>query len=113
MPKKSPEEEKYHRQLVEDNRKRYIKFLKEKQEYERMAKEKEEKRKENTKKLIELWENDLFPNWFKKKKDYYLLKKIFKQGIPPNMRGKVWLLCVGNNFSITKDYYEIEVKKSM
>ena len=33
-------------------------------------------------------------------------------GLPDNVRGKVWMLCLGNRFSITKEYYEIQVKNS-
>ena len=29
------------------------------------------------------------------------------------IRGKIWSLCIGNKFSITKEYYDIEAKKSI
>jgi alpha-galactosidase/6-phospho-beta-glucosidase family protein len=113
LPRKSPEEEKYHRKLVEENRKKYIKFLQEKQEKERQEKEKIEQKKEKVKKLQEIWERDVLPFWFKKKREYSYIRKLFVQGIPTNLRGKVWLLCIGNHFSITREYYDIEFKKSM
>lgn len=113
LPRKTPEEEKYHRQLVEENRKKYIKFLQEKQEKERQEKEKIEQKKEKTKKLQEIWERNVLPIWIKKKRDYSYIRKLFVQGIPTNLRGKVWLLCIGNHFSITREYYDIEFKKSM
>lgn len=113
LPKKTEQEEYYHRKLVEENRKRYIKFLKEKQEEERKIKEKQDKKKLKLKKLQEVWENEILPNWFKKKRDYNYIKKYFYEGIPTSLRGRVWLLCIGNNFSITPEYYEIEVKKAV
>ena len=65
------------------------------------------------KKLQEVWENEILPNWFKKKRDYNYIKKYFYEGIPTSLGGRVWLLCIGNNFSITPEYYEIEVKKAV
>jgi len=113
LPKKTPQEESYHRKLVEENRKKYMKFLKEKQEEEKKMKALIEKRKLKSKKLQEEWENLILPNWVTKKKDQNFLKKYFYEGIPANLRGKIWLLCIGNNFSITHEYYDIEVKKAI
>ena len=62
---------------------------------------------------MEVWETDILPNWFKKKNDYNYLKKYFYEGIPTNLRGRIWLRCIGNSFSINTDYYEIEVKKAV
>lgn len=113
LPKKTPEEEDYHRKLVEENRRRYIKFLKDKQEEERKQKEKLDKKKLQLKKLQDVWEEEILPNWFKRKNDKNYLRKFFYEGLPTNIRGRVWLLCLGNNFSITPEYYEIEVKKAV
>ena len=33
-------------------------------------------------------------------------------GLPDNVLGKFWRLCLGNRFSITKEYYVIQVKNS-
>jgi hypothetical protein len=33
-------------------------------------------------------------------------------GLPPTVRGRIWMLCLGNRFSITKEYYQIQVKNS-
>ena len=113
LPKKTPQEEEYHRKLVEDNRKRYMKFLRDKHEEDKRQKEKIDKKKEQVKKLQIYWENEILPNWFKKRKDMNSLRKYFYEGIPNNYRGRVWLMCIGNNFSITPEYYEIEVKKAV
>jgi len=113
LPKKTLQEEEYHRKLVEENRKRYIQMLKDKQDVERRIKELEEKKRINLKKNLDIWENDIIPNWSIKKKNLQNLKKYFLEGLPTSLRGKIWLMCIGNNFSITRDYYEIEVKKAM
>ena len=41
------------------------------------------------------------------------IKKYFFEGIPNIIRGKIWSLCIGNKFSITKEYYDNEAKKSI
>jgi len=87
--------------------------MKEKQEQEKKQKAIEEKKKQKAKKLYVTWLNDILPMWYKIKDDVYYLRKYFYEGVPISLRGTVWLLCIGNNFSITRDYYEIEVKKAM
>lgn len=113
LPKKTSEEEYYHRRLVEENRRRYMQVLKDKQEEERKLKEKLDRKKRKAKMLQGIWEKDILPHWFKKKKEYNYMKKYFYEGIPQIYRGRVWLLSIGNNFSITPEYYDIEVKKAM
>jgi hypothetical protein len=107
------EEEEFHRKLVEENRRRYIRSLKEKHDKEKRLKEKQNMKKEKLKRLQEEWECEILPEWYRKKKDYSNIKNYFYEGIPTNLRGKVWLLCIGNHFSITPEYYEIEVKKAI
>ena len=34
-------------------------------------------------------------------------------GLPPTVRGRIWMLCLGNRFSITKEYYQIQVNNSL
>jgi len=113
LPKKSPEEENYHRKLVEENRKNYMKYIKEKQEQEKKLKALEEQKKQKAKKIYNTWVKDILPFWYKKKDEVNYLRKFFYEGVPISLRGNVWLLCIGNNFSITREYYEIEVKKAM
>lgn len=112
LPKKSKDEEEYHKKLVEENRRLYLSYLKEKQEN---IKKEETNYKETKKKDFDqakIWETEIIPLWFKKKRDNEI-KKYFYDGIPPFLRSRIWLMCIGNNFSITKDYYDIEVVNSM
>ena len=111
LPKKSKEEEEYHRKLVEENRKLYLESLHKKQMKELEYKKRLEKKIIKMEKLSKIWLNEIIPNWTEKKKDKKI-KEYFYMGLPDNVRGKVWMLCLGNRFSITKEYYEIQVKNS-
>ncbi len=112
LPKKSKEEEEYHRRLVEENKKLYLESIKQKQLKEQKIKEKQKLKKEKMNYYNKIWLNELIPNWIEiRKKDS--TKFYFYEGLPDNIRGKIWLMCLGNRFSITKEYYEIEVKKAI
>ena len=111
LPKKSKEEEEYHRKLVEENRKLYLESLQKKQLRELEYKKRLEKRMIKMQNLSKIWINEIIPNWTEKRKDKKI-KEYFYMGLPDNVRGKVWMLCLGNRFSITKEYYEIQVKNS-
>ena len=112
LPKKSKEEEEYHRRLVEENRKIYLESIKQKQLKEQKIKEKEKLKKEKMNYYNNIWLNELIPNWIEIRKKEST-KFYFYEGLPNNLRGKIWLMCLGNRFSITKEYYEIEVKKAI
>ena len=109
LPKKSKEEEDLHRKLVEENRKLYLESLQKKQIKEMKYKKRLEKKLIMQQKLSKIWLNEILPNWSERKKDKNI-KEYFYQGLPDNVRGRVWMLCLGNKFSITKEYYEIQVK---
>lgn len=114
LPKKTLEEEMYHRRLVEKNRQAYaqkIKMINQQNEKRKMLLD---KKKQIQSEQLRFWENEILPNWNLFKKDKIrTLKKYIYLGIPTSIRGKVWLLSIGNLFSITKEYYEIEVRKAM
>ena len=112
LPKKTPAEEEYHRSLVEQNRKLYLSHLKEKQLKEQRIKQRIKEKKEKMTKLTNIWNNELLPHW-NDLKDKKAIKKYFYYGLPDVLRGKIWLLCLGNTFSITMDYYNIEVKNAI
>ena len=109
LPKKSKEEEEYHRKLVEENRKLYLESLHKKQMKELEYKKRLEQKMIKMQKMSQIWLNEIIPNWTEKRKDKKI-KEYFYMGLPDNARGKVWILCLGNKFSITKEYYEIQVK---
>ena len=111
LPKKSKEEEEYHRKLVEENRKLYLESLQKKQIRELEYKKRLEKKMIKMQNLSKIWLNEIIPKWTEKRKDKKI-KEYFYMGLPDNVRGRVWMLCLGNRFSITKEYYEIQVKNS-
>ena len=111
LPKKSKEEEEYDRKLVEENRKLYLESLHKKHLKEMEYKKRLEKKLIKQQELSKIWINDLIPNWIEKKKDKKI-KDYFYMGLPPTVRGRIWILCLGNKFSITKEYYQIQVNNS-
>ena len=112
LPPKSKAEEEAHRQLVQENRARYRELVRQKQEQEKANLRAQEIRQENEEKRATYWLKEIIPNWtiMKSNKNF---EHYFYEGVPPTIRGQVWLLSVGNKFSITRDYYNIEVKKSI
>ena len=111
LPKKTKEEEEYHRKLVEENRKSYLESLHKMHLKEMEYKKRLEKKLIKQQRLSKIWVNDIMPKWLEKKKDKNI-KEYFYMGLPPSVRGRVWMLCLGNRFSITKEYYQIQVNNS-
>ena len=112
LPPKTKEEEEAHRRLVYENRQLYHQLLKQKHQNEKEHIKVLEHKQETESKRANYWIKEIIPNWttMKSTKNF---EDYFYEGIPSIIRGQVWLLSVGNKFSITKDYYNIEVKKSI
>ncbi len=53
----------------------------------------------------------MLPYWHHKKGTNEL-RELWKKGIPPSLRDQIWTLAIGNRLSITKQYYEINLKKA-
>ena len=112
LPKKTKEEETLHRKMVFQNRQLYFNLLKKKQEIEEANIKLLEEKHQQQKLRAEFWNTKIIPNWTKMKNNKNI-KKYFYEGIPNTCRGKVWGLCIGNKFSITKELYDIEANKSI
>ena len=112
LPKKTKEEEEIHRKLVHDNREKYKNRIRTKKLILKENMKKLEDKHNNEINQILYWEEKIIPNWSKMRLNKNF-KKYFYKGVPNPIRGKIWLLSIGNKFSITKDYYNIEVKKSI
>ena len=56
--------------------------------------------------------NDFCNNIFVLSQYKNQIKKNFYRGVSEKLRGKVWLKCLGNKFSITEDYFNIELEKA-
>ena len=63
LPKKSKEEEEYHRKLVEENRRLYLESLQKKQMKELEYKKRLEKKMIKMQNLSKIWVNEIIPNW--------------------------------------------------
>ena len=112
LPKKTKEEENLHRKMVYQNRQLYFNLLKKRQETEEANQKILEEKHKQQKLRAEFWYSKIIPNWSKMKNNKNI-KKYFYEGIPNITRGRVWGLCIGNKFSITKEYYDIEANKSI
>ena len=112
LPKKTKEEENLHRKMVFQNRQLYFNLLKKKKEIEEENIKVMEEKHQKEKLKAEFWNMKILPNWSKMKNNQNI-KKYFYEGIPNSTRGKIWGLCIGNKFSITKEYYDIEANKSI
>ena len=79
LPKKSKEEEEYHRKLVEENRKLYLEALHQKHLKEIEYKKRLEKKLIKQQKLSKIWVNEIIPKWLEKKRDKNI-KEYFYMG---------------------------------
>ena len=113
LPPKSIDEINLHREMVHKNREMYIHTLKLKKEFSKNQLYNLEQLKIKKEKITEFWENEIIPNWSSYSNNNQIIKKYFYNGIPDKIRGKVWMLCIGNKSCITKEFYEIGVKKSI
>uniref|UniRef100_A0A673G6I5 TBC1 domain family member 12-like n=1 Tax=Sinocyclocheilus rhinocerous TaxID=307959 RepID=A0A673G6I5_9TELE len=104
LPAKSEEEAQRHRQeydeMVAEAKKRE---LKEAQKKKKQMKERF-KQEESIANAMVVWNNEILPNWES--------MDLWWQGLPPNVRGKVWSLAIGNELNITSDLYEIFLSRA-
>ena len=113
LPPKSIDEINLHRKMVHRNREIYIHSLKLKQELTKTQLFNLEQLKLKKEKTTAYWLNEIIPNWNFYSKNSQIIKKYFYNGIPDTIRGKIWMLCIGNKSCITREFYEIGVKKSI
>jgi len=111
LPKKTAEEEKRHRELVEENRREYLKKQKQKEHELRKKKQKEEEREKRLSELKVIWERDVLPQWNEVYHESRVIA-LWREGIPSAVRGKVWMLAIGNKSSITPELFKICTQKA-
>lgn len=76
-----------------------------------MEKKNKEKKEKNRVRLKEIWTKEMLPYWHNKRGTSEM-RELWKKGIPPSLRDQIWTLAIGNKLSITKQYYEINLKKA-
>jgi hypothetical protein len=57
--------------------------------------------------LIAIWEGELLPNWDQIKRTKRV-RELWIEGLPYEVRGRVWLNAFGNRNAITKELYYIK-----
>ncbi|XP_051968594.1 TBC1 domain family member 12-like [Xyrauchen texanus] len=111
LPAKSEEEAQRHRQeydeMVAEAKKRE---LKEAQKKKKQMKERF-KQEECIANAMVVWNNEILPNW-ENMRGTRRVRDLWWQGLPPNVRGKVWSLAIGNELNITSELYEIFLSRA-
>ncbi|KAL0483695.1 TBC1 domain family protein [Acrasis kona] len=64
------------------------------------------KREEFMRKATDIWLTDIIPN-FEERTAEKRTRKLWRQGLPPRVRGQVWQLAAGNSLHISEDLFEI------
>lgn len=101
LPPKNPQEEKKHLQEYENMMKKARKLEAKKQKEHYRKKEEKDKKTINA---IQIWENEIIPQWKSKVKDKRT-RQLWDQGVPPRCRKKVWRLKIGNELNITRSIF--------
>ncbi|XP_046888318.1 TBC1 domain family member 12 isoform X3 [Hypomesus transpacificus] len=111
LPAKSVEEAQRHRQeyeeMVAEAKKRE---LKEAQKKQKMIKERL-KQEEGIANAMLVWNNDILPHW-DSMKNTRRARELWWQGLPPNVRGRVWSLAISNELNITPELYQIFLSRA-
>ncbi|XP_065071299.1 TBC1 domain family member 12-like isoform X2 [Rhopilema esculentum] len=106
LPPKSAREEQRHKQLYEE----MLKGAKKKEEsdlHKELKKTKQQKQQEKGIVAIQrIWKEDVIPNW-DAVKNTKKVKDLWWNGLPSSVRGKVWMLAIGNDLHITPELFQI------
>jgi hypothetical protein len=76
----------------------------------------EQKQKEDNKKAettaatVKIWINEIFPNWENVKRSKRV-REMWIEGLPLEIRGKVWFQAFGNRSAITRELFEIMAER--
>lgn len=111
LPSKDPEEAEKHRlqyeAMVEAARKKELKDLKMKKKMIQQQLRHEDQVVNAAKR----WTDEILPNW-EQMKSQKRTRDMWWNGIPTNVRGKVWKLALGNDLNVTPELYEICVSRA-
>lgn len=69
-------------------------------------------KEEELRRAKKLWRTRILRNW-EESKDTPLAHSLWRQGIPPSIRARVWPLAIGNKLKITPDMYQIYRKRAL
>eukprot|EP01103_Thecamoeba_quadrilineata_P001242 TRINITY_DN11097_c0_g1_i1.p1 TRINITY_DN11097_c0_g1~~TRINITY_DN11097_c0_g1_i1.p1 ORF type:complete len:442 (+),score=61.20 TRINITY_DN11097_c0_g1_i1:50-1375(+) len=112
LPDKSPEEELRHRKEYEKIMLEYRKKLGREADDIKRKEQMKEEREKRVRYTSEEWKKgDIIADW-ENKKDDQRTRDLIWQGVPPNMRGQVWPMVIGNALQITPELYQICLENS-
>jgi hypothetical protein len=60
--------------------------------------------------VVKVWRAEIFPNW-ENVKHTKRVRDLWIEGLPEQIRGKVWFLAFGNISAITRELFEIMSKR--
>eukprot|EP00761_Pharyngomonas_kirbyi_P004679 gb/GECH01004684.1/.p1 GENE.gb/GECH01004684.1/~~gb/GECH01004684.1/.p1 ORF type:complete len:537 (+),score=115.46 gb/GECH01004684.1/:1-1611(+) len=112
MPPKSAAEEQQHRRQIEEMNRSYKKKMMKEAKAAQKKRERQAEREDFMTKAARIWKSEIVPNW-SEKCDSKQTRKLWKHGIPPQVRGRVWELAIGNELNINEDLYCIFQSKAM
>lgn len=69
-------------------------------------------KEEELRRAKKLWRTRILRNW-EESKDTPLAHSLWRQGIPPSIRARVWPLAIGNKLKITPEMYQIYRKRAL
>ena len=111
LPPKDPVEAAQHKRLVAEQARMYLDRIREKEKINQRYQEKRILRENEIQEMMKIWESEILPNWDKKRKTKQV-ERLVKKGLPPKVRGEVWLRFIGNPMGITQDFFMINVTKA-
>ncbi|XP_062592371.1 TBC1 domain family member 12-like [Saccostrea cucullata] len=106
LPTKDPEEAERHRlqyeAMIEAAKKKEQRDIKLKKKLQQQQLKQEDQMLQ----LSKRWASEILPNW-ESMKSSKRTRDMWWQGLPTNVRGKVWKLAIGNDLNLTPELYEI------
>ncbi|BFY97913.1 hypothetical protein BsWGS_00953 [Bradybaena similaris] len=106
LPSKTPEEVEKHRQqyeeMVEAAKRKELKDLKLKKKHLQQQRKLEDQMMA----AARVWDSEILPSW-ESMKGAKKTRDLWWMGLPPNVRGRVWQLAIGNDLNITHALYDI------
>lgn len=104
-PKSKSEKQSIDREIAKLNARVKAKIKIEEKE-KNIKKQQQVEKEEFIRSSTKIWEKDIIPDWENKKNDKKTLQ-LWKNAVPPKVRGDVWKLAIGNVLCITPDLFKI------
>jgi hypothetical protein len=106
LPPKTRKEERKHKKEVE-------KLMKKVEKQEKKELEDEKKKWERDEAVADhqlSWKEDILPNWSKKHTSKEV-RRLWEKGLPPSIRGEIWVKAIGNRLDLSQDAFDRYVEQ--